>query len=225
MIIKVKIEIIRHHKTSQFTGKKLHYFYSMKLDNNYWNERYISADTGWDIGHVSPPLKMYLNKLASEGKTNLAILIPGCGNGYEAEYAHRMGFTQVFPADYAPEALKKFAERVPDFPKEHLLEGDFFEIKQQFDLILEQTFFCAINPELRDQYVDKCAALLVPGGTLAGLLFNDPLNQDQPPFGGSKDEYLQRFSRKFEILQMDITPYSIEPRAGRELFFELCRKD
>ncbi|MDO8993629.1 MAG: SAM-dependent methyltransferase, partial [Daejeonella sp.] len=55
----------------------------MTLDSNlnesFWNERYRLNDTGWDLGHVSPPLKTYIDQLTDK---NLRILIPGCGNSY-----------------------------------------------------------------------------------------------------------------------------------------------
>ena len=56
------------------------------LNSNYWQTRYLNAETGWDLGKVSPPLQAYIDQLSSQ---NLKILIPGAGNAYEAEYLHR----------------------------------------------------------------------------------------------------------------------------------------
>jgi hypothetical protein len=50
------------------------------LDQDYWDAQYKAKTTGWDLGLVSPQLKLYRyfkNK-------DIAILIPGCGNTYEA---------------------------------------------------------------------------------------------------------------------------------------------
>jgi hypothetical protein len=47
-----------------------------------------SNETGWDLGQVSPPLKAYIDQLTDK---NLRILIPGCGNSYEAEYLLEKG--------------------------------------------------------------------------------------------------------------------------------------
>jgi methyl halide transferase len=73
-------------------------------------------------------------------------------------------------------------ERCPAIREEHLLQADFFELNTgkgkhlpEFDLIVEQTFFCAIDPSLRKNYFKKVHQLLKPGGKLVGLLFNDPL--------------------------------------------------
>ena len=55
----------------------------MKLSKDLWNERYENQDTAWDIGHISTPLKEYFEQLENK---NIKILIPGCGNAYEAAY-------------------------------------------------------------------------------------------------------------------------------------------
>ena len=35
----------------------------MSLDSNSWNQRYISKNTGWDIGFVSTPIKDYIDQI------------------------------------------------------------------------------------------------------------------------------------------------------------------
>ena len=61
----------------------------MSLDSNAWNQRYISNNTGWDIGYVSTPIKEYIDQITNK---NIKILIPGCGNAHEAEYLFKNGF-------------------------------------------------------------------------------------------------------------------------------------
>ena len=187
----------------------------------FWNHKYLSGQTGWDIGQVSTPIKEYIDQLSDK---NLKILIPGGGNSYEAEYLFENGFNNVFVVDISSIPLKNLAERIPSFPKENLLHADFFELEDTFDLILEQTFFCALDPSLREAYTDKMHQLLKPDGKLVGLLFNIPLNDDKPPFGGNKDEYEKLFSEKFKIEKMETAYNSIPPRARNELFFKLRKK-
>jgi len=152
------------------------------------------------------------------------MLIPGCGNAWEAEYLHKQGFKNVFVADISKTALDLFKKRVPDFPDEHLLHCNYFDLDKKFDLIIEQTFFCALHPSERKKYVDKTAELLMPSGKLAGLLFDDKLNSDHPPYGGNKEEYTKLFDVKFVTKTMDTAYNSIKPRAGRELFINLRLK-
>ena len=118
----------------------------MDLTKDFWNNRYKNKETGWDIGYASTPLKNYIDQLENK---EIRILIPGCGNAYEAEYLHLKGFNNVFLLDIAPMALQQFSERVPDFPKKHLIQENFFEHQGNYNLILEQTFFCAIKPKLQ----------------------------------------------------------------------------
>jgi hypothetical protein len=187
------------------------------LDKEYWNNRYQNNQFGWDLGTISPPLKTYIDQLEN---TSISILIPGAGNSYEAEYLFKAGFANTFLIDFAPLPLRNFKTRMPQVSDDHLICEDFFKHQGKYDLILEQTFFCAINPSLRKEYVDHAHELLKPGGKIVGLLFDDKLNTDTPPFGGNKAEYIELFSGTFQIKTMEACYNSIAPRAGRELFIE-----
>lgn len=187
----------------------------------YWEQRYREKQTGWDLGSISRPLKEYFDQLENK---DLKILIPGCGNAYEAEYLWRKGFKNVYLLDLAHSPLKRFEENNPDFPKDQLIHGDFFKHEGTFDLIIEQTFFCAIDPQLRQAYAEKSKDLLKVGGKLVGLFWSVELNTEHPPYGGSKEEYIEYFEKDFEILQLEDAYNSIAPRAGRELFAILRKK-
>ncbi|TVZ27464.1 thiopurine S-methyltransferase [Gillisia sp. Hel_I_86] len=188
----------------------------MILDKNYWATRYKENRIKWDIGEASTPIKAYIDQVEDK---SLKILIPGSGNSYEAEYLHLQGFTNVFVVDIAKEPLENLKSRVPSFPEEHLLQQDFFDLDLQFDLILEQTFFCALNINLRPKYVEKMKGLLKENGKLAGLFFDFELTKFGPPFGGSQEEYKKLFQPFFEILKLENCYNSISPRSGNELFF------
>ncbi len=190
-----------------------------KLNKDYWSNRYQNNETGWDIGSPSRPLKDYIDQLENK---NIKILIPGCGNAYEAQYLFENGFKNVFVIDLSPIPLQNLKKRVPDFPDSQLLEGDFFELKYQFDLILEQTMFCAIEPRLRMDYARKSSELLVEKGKLVGVLFNREF-VGGPPFGGSIEEYLGYFSVHFQSVYFEPCYNSILPRQNSELFM-ICEK-
>ena len=193
----------------------------------FWQQRYEQDSIGWDMGQVSPPLKAYIDQLPESAKDQ-AILVPGAGNAYEVGYLHEQGFSNVTLVDFAPAPIKAFAERYPDFPAEHLICADFFELspeQYQFDWVLEQTFFCAINPARRDEYVQKMSALLKPNGKLIGLLFNKDFGRQEPPFGGTKNEYQQRFAPYFVIDVMELSDNSHPARQGSELFIKMRVKD
>jgi len=193
----------------------------VKLNKEYWEERYRQQLTGWDIGYVSTPVKTYIDQLEDK---NIRILIPGAGNSYEAEYLYKNGFKNVYVIDIAKSPLQNFKTRYPLFPDEQLIEGDFFDLNMKFDLILEQTFFCALNPTARKEYAQKVYELLKKNGKIAGLLFNFPLTEEGPPFGGSKNEYLVYFEPLFKIKVFELCYNSIKPREGKELFFIFEKK-
>ncbi|MDG5491350.1 TPMT family class I SAM-dependent methyltransferase [Psychroserpens sp. SPM9] len=191
------------------------------LNETYWDNRYASHDNPWDLGVVSPPIKAYIDQLTD---TFLRILIPGGGNSYEAEYLFHKGFTNVYVVDVSKTALNNIKSRVADFPDTQLIHADFFELDMSFDIIIEQTFFCALNPKFRTAYVEKTSSLLTPKGILVGVLFNSPLNNDQPPFGGHKALYKHLFEEAFDIQIMDDCYNSIPARQGKELFFKVVKK-
>lgn len=190
----------------------------MKLSKDLWNERYENQDTDWDIGHISTPLKEYFDQLENK---KIKILIPGCGNAYEAEYLYELGFKHVHLIDWAQKALDNFQKRNPKFPKSQLIYGDFFKHQGQYELIIEQTFFCAIHPDLRENYVRQVKNLLTQKGKLVGLLFNEKLYRNHPPFGGTKSIYMPLFSKQFKQISIQKAYNSVPKRKGRELFIKI----
>ncbi|WP_298366941.1 SAM-dependent methyltransferase [uncultured Lutibacter sp.] len=192
-----------------------------KFDKSYWEEKYKKNKTGWDIGYISTPIKTYIDQLKNK---NVSILIPGAGNSYEAEYLHLNGFSKTSVIDIAKQPLLNLHTRFPDFPEENLIHSNFFNHQNKYDLIIEQTFFCALHPSQREDYVNKMYNLLNEGGKLVGLFFDFKLTKEGPPFGGNIIEYIQLFYAKFEIKVLERCYNSIKPRDGRELFFIFTKK-
>lgn len=194
-----------------------------KLDADFWSDRYSNKETGWDIGNVSAPLKAYFDQVSDK---SISIMIPGCGNAYEAEYLLANGFTNITLVDISPLPVNALKEKLKAYHGKqlHIICDDFFNLEQRFDCIVEQTFFCALDPSLREKYVDKMHALLKPGGKLVGVLFNRSF-EGGPPFGGNVEEYRNLFMEKFIIKTMEPCYNSISPRSGSEVFLVLVNKD
>jgi thiopurine S-methyltransferase len=193
----------------------------IKLTEDFWDNKYKGNKIGWDLGEVSPPLKIYFDQLSNK---ELKILIPGGGNSHEAEYLFNKGFNNVYVVDISKTAIQNIKTRVPNFPLAQLIQANFFNLEMKFDLIIEQTFFCAINPNLRAIYASKMNDLLNEKGKLVGLLFDAKLNVDHPPFGGSKKEYLAYFKPYFSLQIFTACYNSEKNRSGRELFVKLLKK-
>lgn len=192
------------------------------LGEQYWNNRYLTNNFGWDIGQISTPLKIYFESLTNK---NLRILIPGAGNSYEAEWLINSGFKNTYVCDLAKEPLNNLKSRCLELSDNQLLHQNFFDLNiEPFDLIIEQTFFCALNPMLRQNYFNKMQSLLNPNGQLVGLLFNTIFDSENngPPYGGNTNEYLNYIQNTtLKVIKMAPCYNSIQPRANRELFFIL----
>lgn len=192
----------------------------METLESFWTKKYKTNKIGWDLGEVSPPLKAYFNQLKNK---NSKILIPGGGNSYEAEYLFKKGFNNIYVVDISKIPLENLKKRVPNFPGSQLIHKNFFDLKGDFDLIIEQTFFCAIKPILRPKYALTINNLLSKNGKLVGLLFDAKLNEDHPPFGGNKQEYLNYFKPYFNSVQMDSCYNSFHNRQNKELFIKITK--
>jgi len=111
--------------------------------------------------------------------------------------------------------------KTPSFPKEQLINSNFFEHQGQYDLIVEQTLFCALPPEKREAYAVKMHELLKPSGKLVGLLFDVDQFPHTPPFGGNEKLYRNLFEEHFSVNKMERAHNSIHARQGKELFINL----
>ena len=187
------------------------------LDEQFWDDRYNSGKTGWDIGFASTPLVHYIDQIKNK---DLRILVPGAGNGYEVIYLVENGFTDVSVIDISGVAIQNIDKRLPDGHKVHLIRDDFFNHQGSYDIILEQTFFCALDPSLRFSYVKHSLELLNDHGCIIGLLFNVNFDKKGPPFGGKREEYIKLFDPYFKIHYCDPCYNSIPPRQGAELFIK-----
>jgi len=186
----------------------------------FWDQCYLNNETGWDMNQVSPPLKGYIDNLENK---DLKILIPGCGNAYEAEYLLEKGFKNVTLIDFSKVVTDRLKEKYKDKPIS-VLNENFFDHQGKYDLILEQTFFCALNPSLREKYVEQCSGLLNDSGIIAGVLFNKKFSAAEPPFIADDEEYKKLFQPFFTFLKFESCNNSIASRMGNELFFEFEKK-
>ena len=191
----------------------------MELNKEYWEKRWSENRTQWDIGSSSTPLIEYASQIANK---NAKILIPGCGNAYELKALLNIGFTDITVIDIADQPIANLIEQYPHelFPNLNILLGDFFDLTEAYDIILEQTFFCALPRDQRVAYAEKMQALLAQrNGKLVGVLFDKEFNHSEPPYGGTVSEYKSLFEQYFSKVIIEPCYNSIPPRAGAEVFF------
>lgn len=190
------------------------------LDQDFWNSRWENGETGWDIGTASSAISEYFLKVKNK---DLKILIPGCGNAHEAELLLEEGFRNITLLDIAPKACELISQKFSHHEVEVICE-DFFEHQGKYDVIVEQTFFCALDVNLRAKYVEKMHSLLNEDGKIIGVLFNKNFGNPFPPFGGNTEEYRKLFEEKFEIKTLENCYNSIKPRQNTEVFIHFKKK-
>ena len=193
----------------------------MKHGKNYWENRYEDLSTGWDLGHPSLPLTTIIDTLLDK---DIKILIPGAGNSYEAIYLIESGFTDVTVLDIASQPLESIKKQFELNNHIKTVQNDFFQHTGKYDLILEQTFFCALEPRFRESYIEKCHDLLNENGHVKGVLFDFNSQRTEPPYTGNKEEYIKLFENKFDIIEMNRCQTSEDSRKGKELLINMKKK-
>ena len=173
----------------------------------YWEERYRSGETGWDLGGPCPVFRELLEGPRAPPRGRVAF--PGCGRGHDVrlfrEHGHdAVGFDLVLVAP-------------PDVPVERL---DVFDLGRvhpaAFDVVVEYTCYCAIDPARRREYAASVRAALKPGGVLIALLFPMGDKPDGPPFGVDESEIEGVLGEGMELEHLEAPSSSVEPRRGRE---------
>ncbi len=192
---------------------------------DFWNSRYLEKNTGWDLGRVSPPFV----HLVESGKIApySTVLIPGAGRGWEAIHLARLGY-HVTCVDFAPEAIASARElALKEGATVTFLLEDLFRLDPEkhgvFDYLLEQTCFCAIDPDRRPDYVRMAVRMIRPGGELVGLFYVHG-REGGPPWTTTAAEVRELFRGDFDFVEFAIAEHSVESRKGEEILARLRRR-
>lgn len=188
-----------------------------------WEARYRANDTPWDKGAACPSLLDYLSAQSIQGH----VLVPGCGFGHDVRVFANQG-AEALGIDIAPAAIEGAHQLgVPKGARFQLL--DLFQFPPRllgtFDWVWEHTCFCAIDPELRPDYVRAVASALKPTGHFFAIFYLDPGNDDKgPPHGVTPAELDGLFNEQFDLLEEWKPESSFSGREGRELMRILRKK-
>lgn len=189
-----------------------------------WQKHYDEGDLRWDLGEASPPfVRLWQEKKLRPGKT----IIPGCGCGHEVVFFSERGF-DVTGVDFSPGAVTHLTQRLSQKGLHaNVLHKDFFELEAAhdscYDLMLEQTFFCAVAPSARPLYVETVSRILKKNGLLVAL-FYETNGIGGPPFHTAHTDIPGLFCGSFFIEHLEKTPHSIERRKHREWLGILRKK-
>jgi len=183
----------------------------------FWEDIYFADDAGWDLGGITPAIESIADTI-TPGK----VCILGCGRGYDAVMFAKKGF-DVTAVDFAPSAIKA----VRNLAKKsdvvvQAIQDDIFsltpEYSKTYDYVIEQTCFCAIDPNRRTEYERLVKLLLKSGGELIGLWFplDKTMEDGGSPWGTTVDEVKSIFNNGWIIEDEGFLDLSIKTRKGRE---------
>ena len=186
----------------------------------YWEKSYQTGDMGWDLGKPTPIFDDWIQSQTD----SLSICFLGAGNGWDAINFAEKGHN-VTAVDFAESAINNMRTSAKKKGvKINLIHSDIFSLcnlyNHTFDIVLEYTCFCAIDPARRVDYARMTNKILKPDGKLVALLFpiDKDINDDGPPFAVDLDSTISLFSKYFKLDTKEIPSLSIERRKGREVF-------
>ena len=195
-----------------------------------WEQRYRTGDTPWEKGGPSPPL---LEWIAHRGPLRGNILVPGCGSGHDVRaIAAASQSAQVVGMDIAPSALHQ-ARQFSIAGHETYQLANLFDLPAvligRFEWVFEHTCFCAIDPQLRPDYVSAIMHALLPKGFLLAIFYLNPWDPGEapeeggPPFGVTREELDQLFAAHFDLVEELRPSVAFPGREGHEII-RLLRK-
>ena len=185
----------------------------------HWDALYRQGDTGWDLGAAAPPL---VDLLAGPDAPPAGRLIAlGSGRGHDALLFATQGF-DVLGVDFAPAAVAAATAQAAAHgltERAHFLQADIFALppayRSAFDVVLEHTCMCALDPRLLDEYAALVTRLLRPGGTYVALFFTHG-RPGGPPYTTAEAEILRLFAPRLAIVQLAPAVRSAPGFVGKE---------
>ncbi|MDQ2809135.1 MAG: TPMT family class I SAM-dependent methyltransferase [Chloroflexota bacterium] len=192
----------------------------------HWDALYREGDTGWDLGEAAPPLVDLLAGPDAPPPGRLIAL--GSGRGHDALLFAAHGF-DVLGVDFAPSAVVTATEAAAAqglTDRVRFLQADIFalppEYRAAFDVVLEHTCMCALDPRLLDEYAALVTRLLRPGGTYVALFYTHG-RPGGPPYTTNAAEIRRLFTPRLEIVHLAPAQRSAPRFAGKE-WLSLMRK-
>lgn len=152
-----------------------------KRDQLDWDDRFRRNETPWERPGLHPALKGWI--AAGEFKPGERGIIPGCGRAPELVHLGGLGL-QMTGIDLSQTAIDWQIEQHDKSGLEaNLLATDVLEHSPEntLDFVSEQTFLCAIPPDLRERYEAVAHNWLKPSGRFYAL-FMQKSERGGPPY-------------------------------------------
>lgn len=195
---------------------------------SFWTRAYQKQEDGWELNAVTPVLTEESERFWKNFPLSGQVLVPGCGRGHEAAYlAQELNFL-VTAVDFAPAAIEQAIALYPRARVQWKVEDVFSFLthcsKEEWDAVCEHTFFCAMDPSMRQKYLQEVHRTLKPKGYLFGV-FLLKTSEEGPPFGLTQWELHALTEKYFDIKEWRISKFSVTPRLSQELWVVLKKKN
>ncbi len=181
-----------------------------------WSHIYQTEEPRWDLAGPHPAFVSVLPQIKLP-RSRIAVL--GCGRGHDAAFFAEAGHI-VTAFDFSAEAIAAAKEKYSHIKNLTFVQADAFKVQDkfrgQFDLVVEHTFYCAVDPKRRNELMKVWRQLLIPNGFVLGIFFVMD-KRAGPPFGGSEWELRRRFEKDFRFLYWTRWHHSPPSREHREL--------
>ncbi len=189
----------------------------------YWSDRYQQGKDGWELKGPSPVIVEGVPAILEKHVSIKNVIVPGCGRGHDAHWLASQGNWDVVGLDFAPEAVA--AARTlyeTDLEVAQRLgyeQADVFAYAKdnpgRFDLWVDHTFLCAIDPKMRDRYMQAAANCTKMGGYFVGVIFATGKTSG-PPWHCDPTEIADLAQPYFEVHSITKSEASVANRQGRE---------
>jgi thiopurine S-methyltransferase len=188
------------------------------VDLSIWANKWKSGSTGWHRPRVHESLLHFEKSLLPKPKSR--ILVPLCGKTVDIEYlASHANVQEVVGVDAIQKAFEEFSKEHPALEiKKHLeepqaefdrwsgkhttlLTGDFFQFDAEkhsggrFDAIWDRGSLVAIDPNLREHYVDVMGKSISKTGRILLSTFVADTTKG-PPYSIDEPEVRRLFGGK-----------------------------
>ncbi|OEL26388.1 putative thiol methyltransferase 2 [Dichanthelium oligosanthes] len=185
-----------------------------------WEKSWEFGVTPWDLGKPTPVIEHLVRSgTLPKGRA----LVPGCGMGYDVvTLASPERFVVGLDiSDMAVKKAKQWSSSLPNADYFTFLVEDFFKWipSEQFDLIFDYTFFCALDPSLRVAWAETVNQLLKPDGELLTLIYLISDQEGGPPYNNTIADYQKVLEPLgFRAVVMEDNELAIKPRKVHVVF-------
>jgi SAM-dependent methyltransferase len=184
----------------------------------FWSEHYKAAvPPRWDLNDAAEAFKDMLHRLKFPKSR---ILVLGCGGGHDAAFFAQAGHV-VTAVDFSAEAIQKAKATYGHLHNLSFEQMDVFNLPHEwnfsFDVVIEHTLFCAIDPALHQKLITVWKRVLHEEGQLLSVFFT-MLKRMGPPYGITEFELRALLMPHFQFLFWGRLRNSIPDRLGKELF-------